>query len=123
MTVVCGLIGTVVGLGIYQRFGQWIELLASLVPPLIGPVIAHYYVVMRMRFSEAQLDQAPLWNPAAVVAYLVGATVAVLNANGILISPEAMVPALSGLFASVVAYILAYYLGLAGRQPPDPASP
>jgi cytosine permease len=123
MTVVCGLIGTLVGLGIYQRFGQWIELLASLVPPLIGPVIAHYYVVMRMRFSEAQLERTPVWNPAAVLAYLVGAVVAVLNANGVLISPETMVPALSGLFASVVAYIVAYYLGLAGRQVPDPASP
>jgi hypothetical protein len=64
-----------------------------------------------------------VWNPAAVLAYLVGAVVAVLNANGVLISPETMVPALSGLFASVVAYIVAYYLGLAGRQVPDPASP
>ena len=108
MTLLCGLIGTLVGLGIYQRFGQWIELLASIVPPLIGPVIAHYYFVMRTRFSEATLEAGPVWNPAAILAYVVGATIALLNANNILISPETVVPALSGLVASVVAYLLAY---------------
>lgn len=110
MTLICGLIGTVVGLGIYQRFGQWIELLASVVPPLIGPVIAHYYFVMRLRFSESQLEHAVAWNPAAVIAYLVGAGTALLNANDILISPETIVPALSGLVASMAAYLLAYAL-------------
>jgi cytosine permease len=108
MTLICGLIGTLVGLGIYQRFGLWIELLASIVPPLIGPVIAHYYVVMRTRFDEQALLAAPLWRPAAIVAYVVGAGAALLNANGVLVSPETMVPALTGLLASIVAYLLAY---------------
>lgn len=121
MTLACGLIGTVVGLGIYQRFGQWIELLASIVPPLIGPVIAHYYFVMRMRFSETQLGGAPAWNPAAVIAYVVGAGTALMNANDILISPETIVPALSGLAASMVAYLLAYALLPKKRPVADPA--
>ena len=116
MTLICGLLGTVVGLGIYQRFGQWIELLASIVPPLIGPVIAHYYFVLRLRVSESQLEQAVGWNPAAVIAYLVGAGTALLNANNILLSPETIVPALSGLLASMVAYLLAYGLLATRRQ-------
>ena len=74
-----------------------------------------------MRFSESQLAEVPVWNPAAVFAYVTGAVVALLNANGVLLNPETMVPALSGLFASVVAYMVAFYLGLAGRRVPDPA--
>lgn len=120
MTLLCGLIGTIVGLGIYQRFGQWIELLASIVPPLIGPVIAHYYVVLRLRFRGSQLEHAPAWNPAAVIAYATGAGTAVLNANDILISPETIVPALSGLLASMAAYLLAYAVLPKKHPDPDP---
>lgn len=121
MTLVCGLIGTLVGLGIYQRFGQWIELLASIVPPLIGPVIAHYYFVLRMRFSEATLKASPVWNPAAIIAYIVGAATALLNANDVLLSPETVVPALSGLIASVLAYLLAYAVLPKRHLADDPA--
>ncbi len=108
MTVVCGVLGTIVGLNIYQYFLDWINLLASIVPPLIGPVIGHYYFVMRRRFDPAALEQLPVWRPAALLAYLVGAVAAVLNAAGIILDPESMVPALFGLVVSVGVYLLAY---------------
>jgi len=110
MTVICGLLGTALGLGIYQRFGLWIELLASLVPPLIGPVISHYYFVLRGRFTPDMLRSLPLWNPAAVVAYITGAVVAVMNANNVVFNPETTVPALLGLFVSMLTYIGVYYV-------------
>ena len=43
--VVCGLLGTVLGLGIYQVFLGWIALLATVVPPIVGPVLAEYYLI------------------------------------------------------------------------------
>ncbi len=114
MTVICGVLGTIAGLGIYQHFMNWIEFLASIVPPLIGPVIAHYYVIMKMRFEPVMLERVPAWNPAAVIAYLVGAAAAILNSNDILVRADAMVPALTGLLVSVVVYIVA---ALAGALP------
>ena len=116
MTVICGVLGTLLGLGIYQHFMDWIEFLASIVPPLIGPVIAHYYIIQKMRFEPAMLDRAPAWNPAAVIAYLVGAAAAIMNSNDILISAESMVPALTGLLVSIVVYVVAAWLGLASRS-------
>lgn len=113
MTVICGLLGTIVGLGIFGYFMQWIGLLASIVPPLIGPVIANYYVIQKMRFAPAMLDHLPAWNPAAVIAYLAGAVAAIMNSNGILLSPDSMVPALTGLLVSIVVYIIAALAGLA----------
>ncbi|GIT34763.1 MAG: hypothetical protein Ct9H300mP4_10820 [Gammaproteobacteria bacterium] len=38
-TVIWVLWGNILGLGLYQNFMEWINLLASIVPPLIGPVI------------------------------------------------------------------------------------
>jgi cytosine permease len=109
-------LGTILGLGIYQHFMDWIEFLASIVPPLIGPVIAHFYVIEKMRFKPEMLDHAPSWNPAAIIAYLVGAAAAILNSKNILISSETMVPALTGLLVSIVVYIIAAYTGLSARR-------
>ena len=121
MTIICGLLGTILGLGIYQMFSQWIELLASIVPPLIGPVIAHYYVVLRARFNERQLEDLPTWNVAAVLAYIVGAVAAFMNMNNIVLSADATVPALLGLIVSMIAYLVLYYLAVAAGLHPNQA--
>jgi cytosine permease len=110
MTVICGVLGTIVGLNIYQYFMDWINLLASVVPPLIGPVIGHYYFVLRRKFEPDDLQQLPVWRPAAVAGYVVGAGAAVLNSRSILIDAETTVPALLGLVVSVVVYLLVYRL-------------
>jgi len=115
MTVICGVLGTIVGLGIYTRFMDWINLLASIVPPLIGPVIAHYYIVRRMRFSADMLNDLPVWNPAAIIAYLAGAIAAIMNAQNIVFDPETTVPALLGLGVSILTYLIAVFAGL-GRK-------
>jgi cytosine permease len=117
MTVICGVLGTIVGLGIYARFMDWIALLASIVPPLIGPVIAHFYVVRRTRFAVKNLENAPRWNPAAVIAYLVGAAAALMNAENILVSSEDVVPALLGLIVSMIVYLVAVFAGLGPKRP------
>jgi cytosine permease len=116
MTVICGLLGTILGLGIYQRFMDWIDLLASIVPPLIGPVIAHFYVIRRTRFAVEDLEQAPAWNPAAVIAYLAGAISAYMNSQNFIFDPEVTVPALLGLVVSLGVYLLAVFAGLGPKK-------
>jgi len=109
-TVVCGLIGTILGLGIYQYFLDWINLLASLVPPLIGPVIVDFYVVNRMQYQAVDLDHLPRWNPIAIIAYLLGATAAYAASQGYGIAGlNWVIPSLLGLLISMVAYFVLFY--------------
>ncbi len=109
-TVVCGLLGTVLGLGIYQYFLFWIGLLASIVPPLIGPVIVDFYIVNRMRYDASSLDQLPRWNAVAIAAYAIGAIAAYAASQGYEISGlEWIIPSLLGLLVSMVAYGVLFY--------------
>ncbi len=135
MTVICGLLGTLLGLNIYQHFLGWIDLLASLVPPLIGPVIMDYYLINRRRYSGSDLDQLPRWNPAAVAAYAVGAFIALAASQEfsipllrwLLDKLQWIFPSLLGLLASMLAYLIFFALarmfgttpGLAGVKRTD----
>lgn len=103
MTVICGLLGTLLGLGIYQQFLFWIGSLAIWVPPLIGPVIAHYYFVARGKMDAGEGARLPGVNWAALFAYPLGLL-------SYYYAPEWLVPALSGLAGSMVAYLILYYL-------------
>ncbi len=106
MTVICGLLGTALGLGIYAQFGEFIETLATILPPLIGPLLVDYYLVNRAKYASGNLDGLPLWNPVAFLAYGVGVT-------STFFGPEWMVKALTGLIAAVVAYFLLYHVARA----------
>ena len=103
MTVICGVLGTVVGLVIYQHFIQFIDYLAVLLPPLIGPVIAHFYIVKKRNFNVDKLDDQPKWNIAALLAYFVGASSKWWLVQNLLVS------SLAGLLVSIIAYLVIYY--------------
>ena len=98
MVVICGAIGTVLGLGLYKYFESWIFLLASLVPPLIGPVIVDFYLFHKMRYQADDLHRLHRWNIAAILAYAVGAVSTFYPLDW-------MVPSLQGLLVSMLAYI------------------
>ena len=98
-TVICGTLGTILGLGLYQNFMEWINLLASIVPPLIGPVIVEYYFVNREKFHTGHLDNISKWNPAAFIAYILGAA-------STFYSPDCGTPSLIGLLVSMLVYLI-----------------
>ena len=98
-TVICGTLGTILGLGLYQNFMEWINLLASIVPPLIGPVIVEYYFVNREKFHTGHLDNISKWNPAAFIAYILGAA-------NTFYSPDWGTPSLIGLLVSMLVYLI-----------------
>lgn len=101
--VICGLLGTILGLGIYQMFLGWIALLATIVPPIVGPVIAEYYIVRR-RPSTFTSDETLSW--PAILAFGGGALLA--GGNGAAWFPISinLAPALLGLLASLVIYLV-----------------
>ena len=112
MTVICGLLGTLLGLVVYKYFLDWIGLLASLVPPLIGPVLVDYYLINKMKYDANDLDRLPSWNPAAVAAYVIGAVAAYASSQGKSIPGlDGIIPALLGLLVSMAAYLLLFGVG------------
>ena len=98
-TVICGTLGTILGLGLYQNFMEWINLLASIVPPLIGPVIVEYYFVNREKFHTGHFGNISKWNPAAFIAYILGAA-------STFYSPDWGTPSLIGLLVSMLVYLI-----------------
>jgi cytosine permease len=108
MVVICGLLGTIIGLGIYQRFMEFINTLANVVPPLIGPVIVDYYLFNKRRFHVELLDRLPAWNPLAVLAFIVGAAASFYP-------PPWIAAGLYALLVSMVVYAVLYVAaGVAG---------
>ena len=101
MTVICGLIGTVLGLGLYQHFIGFINTLALLVPPLVGPLLIDYYLINRGYYSEKLISKHTNWNLAAIAAYVLGAASTTYEQDWI-------VAPLFGLFISMLSYAILY---------------
>ncbi|CAN0559024.1 unnamed protein product, partial [Laminaria digitata] len=97
MTVVCGLLGTILGLGIYQRFVDSIDLLASLTPPIIGPLLVEFYLLGRRNLAETEYHTS--WNWAAFAAYGLGA-------GSTFFAPDWIAKSLFGLGVSIISYFL-----------------
>lgn len=106
-TLICGIAGTILGLGVYAYFLDWINLLAALVPPIIGPVIVDYYVVNKKRYDPDTLAYLPGWNSLAIIAYLTGAVSAYAAGAGVeLPGAAALFPSLYGLLVSMLVYLI-----------------
>jgi cytosine permease len=109
MVVIWGTLGTILGLGIYQYFLEWINILAVLVPPLIGPMIVDYYLVHKGRYNPDDLPRLHTWNLGAILSYAIGAAVAYGVTFGLIDLPEMLIPSLLGLLVSMIAYAVIYF--------------
>ena len=85
-----------------------------LLPPLIGPVIARFYIIKKRKFNVDELDAQPKWNMAALLAYVVGASSKWWLVQNLLVS------SLAGLLVSIIAYLVIYYaisaMGMNGKE-------
>ncbi|MEO9469563.1 cytosine permease [Parasphingorhabdus sp.] len=102
MTVICGVLGTILGLGIYQSFIAWIDLLASIAPPIAGPLLIDYYLINKQKYNSG-FEHISKWNPAAFLAYAIGA-------GSSFLAPDWIAKALVGLVVSMIAYVALHYL-------------
>lgn len=102
MVLICGLIGTVLGLGIYERFLDWIGLLATIVPPVIGPVLADYYLLRGHRERDYEAPARMRLNGSAVISLLGGCAFAAWPMG----LGDVVAPSLLGLAASVFLYVV-----------------
>jgi len=100
--VICGALGTLLGLGIYQMFLGWIALLATVVPPIVGPVLADYYLI---RGRPATFASHNRLNWPAIIAFASGAIIAGGNGKeGFPLAVE-LSPSLLGLLVSLLVYV------------------
>lgn len=117
MVVIWGAIGTILGLGLYQYFMSWINLLAALVPPLVGPLIVDYYLVHKAKYNPADLKRLHPWNIAAIVSYLVGAATAYAVTYGLINVPVVLIPAMLGLVVAMLTYgVIVLVASLLGQR-------
>ncbi|MCB1625655.1 MAG: cytosine permease [Pseudomonadales bacterium] len=117
MVLICGLAGTILGLGIYERFLDWIGLLATVVPPVIGPVLADYYLFgprHREPYDSMPRNGASF---AAILGFIGGAWLAASPqlVAGLLGELE-VAPALLGLVASILIYLIVHPIEAALRR-------
>jgi cytosine permease len=110
MVVIWGLLGTFLGLGLYQYFLDWIMILAALVPPLIGPLIVDYYIINKGNYNTSDLNRLHSWNPSAIVSYVIGAFFAYSVTYGLIDVSEVYIPSMIGLIISMLVYFLIYII-------------
>ncbi|MGA0019649.1 MAG: hypothetical protein ACO3IL_06610 [Steroidobacteraceae bacterium] len=83
-------------------FLGWLDLLATVVPPIVGPVIAEYYLFQR-RPKEFARQSSLNW--AALLAFAGGAVLAAFNGKAGFPIAIDLAPSLLGLFASLGIYV------------------
>lgn len=111
--VILGGIGTIMAAaGFFSLFGTFVDVLASIVPPLLGPWAMDYYVIHRMKYDAKVMDKVPAYNMPAILSYAVG-----------IILPRFYVPAgfpvaLWNMIVAAVAYLVFYAIARAMNQRP-----
>ncbi|MDA3625269.1 cytosine permease [Saccharopolyspora sp. WRP15-2] len=111
LTLVLGVIGVLVALlGAWNYFVNWLSILGVLVPPL-GAVLIADQIILRNRLANRQEQK---FRPTALVAWAVGAAVALLV--------HLLVPSLSDAVVGLAAGLIAYLAIELPRGKPVPAT-
>lgn len=93
-----GAIGAAVGF--YGMVGGFIDFLASIVPPLVGVVIADYYIVNGMKYDPRIMKKVADFNILALISYFVGVIFPRFY------KPAAIPLSVWGIFVSAVFYTI-----------------
>jgi cytosine permease len=112
LTLVIGIVGSVLAAaGALNAFVTFLTVLAVAFPPIVGIVVAEYYVVKTWRGdldrsrAEGRLpDTSPTWVPATLVVWLVAALVGHFVQLGL--------PSINSLVLAFVLYVVVGKLGL-----------
>lgn len=103
-TAVTGLLGTILAIaGILNYFVDWLILLTTAIPPVVGVMIADYWIINKGRAEQWQPKNGINW--IGIISWLVGFIIAFSIKIGI--------SSVNGILASLVVYILLAKLFLA----------
>ena len=101
--VVIGGLGTLMAaFGFFNYFGTFVNVLASIVPPLLGPWAMDYYVINKMKFDVKLISKLPDFNIPALLAYATGIVAPQI------FTPELLPVAVWNILVSSAAYLIYY---------------
>ncbi|MEJ7647754.1 MAG: cytosine permease [Nakamurella sp.] len=112
LTLIIGVIGSVLAAaGILSKFTDFLILLGVAFPPIVGIIVAEYFVVKlwrpeldRTREAGTLPETSPTWVPATLVIWVVSAVVGKFVAWGL--------PSINSLVVAFVLYVVAGKAGL-----------
>lgn len=112
LTLIIGVIGSVLAAGgILQRFTDFLILLGVAFPPIVGIMVAEYFVVKlwrgeldRTREAGTLPETSPTWVPATLVIWVVSAVIGKVLTWGL--------PSITSLVVAFVLYVVAGKMGL-----------
>lgn len=112
LTLVIGVVGSVLAAtGVLNAFVAFLTVLAVAFPPIVGIVVAEYYVVKtwrgdldRSRADGRLPETSPTWVPATLLVWVVSALVGYVVQVGL--------PSINSLVLAFVLYVVAGKLGL-----------
>jgi len=99
--LILGTIGSLAAaLGMLNYIGVFINVLAGLIPPIIGPVVVDFYLIHKRKYDVTLLDRLPAVNVPAIISYIVGVIVPLLY------TPSWLPGGIMGIIVSVITYSL-----------------
>lgn len=97
-TMIAGLIGTALAaMGIINYFGNFLNLVSSCVPPVVGAAVADYWIIGKGDPENWKPVEGVNW--VGIVSWLLGVVAA-------LALPNFFIPAINGMVVSLVCYLI-----------------
>ncbi|MCG8412757.1 MAG: cytosine permease, partial [Pseudomonadales bacterium] len=105
LAIACGVFGTTLAMiGITDYFIGFLEWLGVIVPPVASVYLTDYFILKQKNYSLSIREQLPDYDPAALVAWLVGTTLsAIAFVTGYTFSS---IPSLDALMITIPIYLL-----------------
>lgn len=103
--VILGMIGAVAAAwGFFNYFGGFINVIVSLVPPMMGPWVIDYYVVNKMKYDPKIIKKCPDFNWVAFISYAAGVVVPMIY------TPAGLSVAIWNIMTASIVYLVLYYV-------------
>lgn len=97
LVIVCGILGTVLAMWLYNNFVNWLTLLGSTIPPIGAIMLVDYFVLNRGNYRNFATVKFKMVNWSAIAAWAAGVGLANLNIG---------IPPLNALIGSAFIYLV-----------------
>jgi len=80
LVLIAGIVGTILGsLAFYQIFfADFITVLGAAAPPLVGPILADYFIIKKQKYDIEAFDKQPPYRVTGVITFLIGAVLGLI---------------------------------------------
>lgn len=109
--LVLGIIATIIGaFGMFNYLETFVGLLASIVPPIFGPLVIDFYLIHKRKYNVELIDRLPIINYQAIAAYLSGVVIPLIY------TPNWLPSSIWAIIISVISYALLAAISIASGK-------